>query len=125
MQSRQRLARRGLGTRTAGTGRPRAPRAIAVAALHPLQSSRSWTPVARRVTLAGGFADAIGWERQPILDLVARISSHPGADIPPAEFESIRASLTMLRCMRCHDMRAGTRAAVRSAMVGHGRDEAR
>ena len=30
------------------------------------------------------------------------MQSHPGADIPSAEFERIGASLLVLRCARCH-----------------------
>jgi hypothetical protein len=29
------------------------------------------------------------------------MATHPGANIPPAEFELIQASLTMLQCTRC------------------------
>jgi hypothetical protein len=39
----------------------------------------------------------LGFERQPILDVVARMAKHPGADIPPSEFGVIQASLTMLQ----------------------------
>jgi hypothetical protein len=48
------------------------------------------------------FAAVLGWERQPILDAVARMAAHPGANIPPAEYETIQASLTMPQCTRCH-----------------------
>ena len=30
------------------------------------------------------------------------MQNHPGANIPPAEFERIAASLLVLRCARCH-----------------------
>jgi hypothetical protein len=33
---------------------------------------------------------------------VERMQSHPGANIPPAEFERITASLLVARCARCH-----------------------
>jgi cytochrome c553 len=33
---------------------------------------------------------------------VERMQNHPGADIPPGEFERITASLLVARCARCH-----------------------
>jgi hypothetical protein len=33
---------------------------------------------------------------------VERMQNHPGANIPPAEFERITASLLVARCARCH-----------------------
>jgi hypothetical protein len=33
---------------------------------------------------------------------VERMQSHPGANIPPGEFERITASLLVARCARCH-----------------------
>jgi hypothetical protein len=33
---------------------------------------------------------------------VERMQSHPGANIPPTEFERITASLLVARCARCH-----------------------
>ena len=33
---------------------------------------------------------------------VERMQSHPGANIPPREFERITASLLVARCARCH-----------------------
>src|SRR5438093_1655427 len=33
---------------------------------------------------------------------VERMQSHPGANIPPSEFERITASLLVARCARCH-----------------------
>jgi len=45
---------------------------------------------------------ALGWERQAILDVVARMATHRGANIPPAEFEQIQAALTILQCTRPH-----------------------
>jgi hypothetical protein len=48
------------------------------------------------------FTAVLGWERQPILDVIARMATHPGANIPPAEFGTIQSALTMLQCTRCH-----------------------
>jgi hypothetical protein len=33
---------------------------------------------------------------------IERMQTHPGANIPPGEFERIAASLLVLRCTRCH-----------------------
>jgi hypothetical protein len=33
---------------------------------------------------------------------VERMQNHPGANIPPAVFERITASLLVVRCARCH-----------------------
>ena len=63
-----------------------------VAALARCRSSRSSTRAAPGADTDRRFAAAVGWERQAILDVLARMASHPGANIPPAEFESIQAS---------------------------------
>ena len=73
-----------------------------VAALRPLRIQQILDSRCGRCHTDRRFAAALGWERQPILDAVARMSAHPGANIPPAEFETIQASLTMLQCTRCH-----------------------
>lgn len=74
-----------------------------VAALRPLRIQQILDSRCGRCHTDRRFAAAIGWQRQPILDVVARMAGHPGANIPPAEFEPIQASLTMLQCMRCHN----------------------
>jgi hypothetical protein len=73
-----------------------------VAALRPLRIQQILEARCARCHTDRRFAAVLGWERQPILDAVARMASHPGANIPPAEFEVIQASLTMLQCTRCH-----------------------
>jgi hypothetical protein len=73
-----------------------------VAALRPLRIQQILDARCGRCHTDRRFAAALGWERQPILDVVARMAAHPGASIPPAEFEVIQASLTMLQCTRCH-----------------------
>ena len=73
-----------------------------VAALRPLRIQQILDSRCGRCHTDRRFAAALGWERQPILDVVARMSAHPGANIPPADFDLIQASLTMLQCTRCH-----------------------
>lgn len=73
-----------------------------VAALRPLRIQQILESRCTRCHTDRRFASLFGMERQPILDTIARMSSHPGANIPPAEFETIQASVTMLQCTRCH-----------------------
>lgn len=73
-----------------------------VAALRPLRIQQILDSRCARCHTDRRFAAVLGWQRQPILDVVARMATHPGANIPPAEFETIQASLTMLQCTRCH-----------------------
>ena len=44
----------------------------------------------------------VSMEPAEIQRTVERMQNHPGADIPPAEFERITASLLVARCARCH-----------------------
>ena len=44
----------------------------------------------------------VSMEPAEIQRTVERMQSHPGANIPPAEFERITASLLVARCARCH-----------------------
>jgi len=44
----------------------------------------------------------ISMEPAEVQRTVERMQNHPGADIPPAEFERITASLLVARCARCH-----------------------
>jgi hypothetical protein len=44
----------------------------------------------------------VAMEPAEIQRTVERMHAHPGADIPPSEFERITASLLVLRCARCH-----------------------
>ena len=73
-----------------------------VAALRPLRIQQILDSRCTRCHTDRRFAAVLGWERQPILDVIARMATHPGANIPPDEFEVIQASLTMLQCTRCH-----------------------
>jgi hypothetical protein len=44
----------------------------------------------------------VSMEPADIQRTVQRMQTHPGANIPPAEFEGITASLLVVRCARCH-----------------------
>ena len=44
----------------------------------------------------------ISMEPAEIQRTIERMQTHPGADIPPGEFERIAASLLVARCARCH-----------------------
>jgi cytochrome c553 len=44
----------------------------------------------------------VSMEPAEIQRTVERMQSHPGANIPPGEFERITASLLVARCARCH-----------------------
>jgi hypothetical protein len=44
----------------------------------------------------------VSMEPSEVQRTVERMQSHPGANIPPREFERITASLLVARCARCH-----------------------
>ena len=44
----------------------------------------------------------LAMEPAEIQRTIERMQTHPGANIPPGEFERIAASLLVLRCARCH-----------------------
>jgi cytochrome c553 len=44
----------------------------------------------------------VSMEPSEVQRTVERMQNHPGADIPPGEFERITASLLVARCARCH-----------------------
>ena len=44
----------------------------------------------------------VSMEPAEIQRTVERMQTHPGANIPPGEFERITASLLVARCARCH-----------------------
>ena len=44
----------------------------------------------------------VSMEPSEVQRTVERMQSHPGANIPPGEFERITASLLVARCARCH-----------------------
>ena len=45
----------------------------------------------------------VSMEPAEIQRTIERMQNHPGANIPPGEFERITASLLVARCARCHD----------------------
>ncbi len=45
----------------------------------------------------------VSMEPSEVQRTVERMQTHPGANIPPGEFERITASLLVARCARCHD----------------------
>jgi hypothetical protein len=85
-----------------------------VAALRPLRIQQILDANCTRCHTDRRFAAVLGWERQPILDVIARMTTHPGANIPPADFEKIQASLTMLQCTRCHNEAVLSRLALQT-----------
>ena len=48
------------------------------------------------------LGNTISMEPRDVQRTVERMQTHPGANIPPAEFERIAASLLVARCARCH-----------------------
>jgi cytochrome c553 len=44
----------------------------------------------------------VSMEPSEVQRTVERMQTHPGANIPPGEFERITASLLVARCARCH-----------------------
>jgi hypothetical protein len=44
----------------------------------------------------------VSMEPAEVQRTVERMQNHPGADIPPGQFERITASLLVARCARCH-----------------------
>jgi uncharacterized membrane protein len=44
----------------------------------------------------------VSMEPSEVQRTVERMQNHPGANIPPGEFERITASLLVARCARCH-----------------------
>jgi hypothetical protein len=95
-----------------------------VAALRPLRIQQILDSRCARCHTDRRFAAALGWERQAILDVVARMATHPGANVPPAEFESIQASLTMLQCTRCHTEAVPQPARARDTRAAGGHHQA-
>ena len=74
-----------------------------VAALRPLRIQEILDTRCTTCHTDRRFSSVLGWERQPILNVVARMASHPGANIPAEDFGLIQAALTMLQCTRCHN----------------------
>jgi hypothetical protein len=73
-----------------------------VASLRPLQVRQILTRNCLGCHTARRVGATVSMEPAEIQGTLARMQSHPGADIPSAEFERIGASLLVLRCARCH-----------------------
>jgi hypothetical protein len=73
-----------------------------VAALRPLPVRQLVMKNCVECHTARRLSATLSMEPGEIQHTVARMQSHPGASIPPAEFERIAASLLVLRCARCH-----------------------
>ena len=73
-----------------------------VASLRPLQVRQILTKNCVECHSARRLGATASMEPADILRTIERMQNHPGANIQPAEFERIAASLLVLRCARCH-----------------------
>ena len=73
-----------------------------VAALSPLQIRQIVTQNCVQCHSTRRLGVTVSMEPAEIQRTVERMQSHPGANIPEAEFERIAASVLVLRCARCH-----------------------
>ena len=73
-----------------------------VASLRPLQVRQILTKNCVECHSTRRLGATVSMEPADILRTIERMQSHPGANIPPVEFERIAASLLVLRCARCH-----------------------
>ena len=73
-----------------------------VASLRPLQVRQILTKNCVECHSTRRLGATVSMEPAEILRTVERMQNHPGANIQPAEFERIAASLLVLRCARCH-----------------------
>jgi hypothetical protein len=73
-----------------------------VASLRPLQVRQILTRNCVECHSARRLGATVSMEPTDIQRTIERMQSHPGANIPPGEFERIAASLLVLRCARCH-----------------------
>lgn len=73
-----------------------------VASLRPLQVRQILTRNCVECHSARRLGATVSMEPSDIQRTIERMQSHPGANIPPGEFERIAASLLVLRCARCH-----------------------
>ena len=71
-----------------------------VAMLRPLRIREIITTGVGKMSSSEGVT--ISMEPSEVQRTVERMQNHPGANIPPAEFERITASLLVARCARCH-----------------------
>jgi len=73
-----------------------------VAALRPLRIRQIITQNCVDCHSTRRLGVTISMEPSEVQRTVERMQNHPGADIPPREFERITASLLVARCARCH-----------------------
>ncbi|HET7160232.1 MAG TPA: hypothetical protein VFI62_14635, partial [Burkholderiales bacterium] len=73
-----------------------------VAALRPLRIRQIITQNCVECHSTRRLGVTVSMEPAEIQRTVERMQNHPGADIPPREFERITASLLVARCARCH-----------------------
>ena len=73
-----------------------------VAALRPLRIRQIITQNCVDCHSTRRLGMTISMEPSEIQRTVERMQNHPGADIPPRQFERITASLLVARCARCH-----------------------
>jgi cytochrome c553 len=73
-----------------------------VAMLRPLRISEILTQNCVECHSTRRLGVTVSMEPAEVQRTVERMQSHPGANIPPGEFERITASLLVARCARCH-----------------------
>ena len=73
-----------------------------VAALRPLRIRQIITQNCVECHSTRRLGVTVSMEPSEVQRTVERMQNHPGADIPPGEFERITASLLVARCARCH-----------------------
>jgi hypothetical protein len=73
-----------------------------VAMLRPLRIRQILTQNCVECHTTRRLGVTISMEPAEVQRTVERMQNHPGADIPPREFERITASLLVARCARCH-----------------------
>ena len=73
-----------------------------VAALRPLRIRQIITQNCVECHSTRRLGVTVSMEPSEVQRTVERMQNHPGADIPPHEFERITASLLVARCARCH-----------------------
>jgi hypothetical protein len=73
-----------------------------VAMLRPLRIRQIITQNCVECHSSRRLGVTVSMEPSEVQRTVERMQTHPGADIPPGEFERITASLLVARCARCH-----------------------
>jgi cytochrome c553 len=73
-----------------------------VAALRPMRIRQIITQNCVDCHSTRRLGVTVSMEPSEVQRTVERMQNHPGADIPPREFERITASLLVARCARCH-----------------------